>query len=164
MIEYEIRGLDELMRKTKELPASVSQAMRGFFTKSSIKVEEKAKKRFVGKGESWGGGRPHVRTGRLRSSITHKVDPSPTPLWAIIGTNVEYAPIVELGARPHEIKPVRRKALRFEVAGKEIFAKVVHHPGSPPHPFLGAGLEESKGDIDRYLEEAGSQIEKEWNK
>ena len=36
-----------------------------------------------------------VRTGRLRNSISHETDDEA----AYIGTNVEYAPYVELGAR-----------------------------------------------------------------
>lgn len=44
-----------------------------------------------------------VDTGRLRSSITHIVDEGTRHV--IIGTNVEYAPYVELGTRRHEPQP-----------------------------------------------------------
>ena len=42
-----------------------------------------------------------VDTGNLRRSITTSVDPSPIPLWGMVGTNVEYAEPVETGSRPH---------------------------------------------------------------
>lgn len=43
------------------------------------------------------GGGPHVQTGRLRSSITHALGEDALGLYCDIGTNVEYAPYVELG-------------------------------------------------------------------
>jgi HK97 gp10 family phage protein len=42
-----------------------------------------------------------VRTGNLRNSITHASDER----TAIVGTNVEYAPYVELGTRRQKAQP-----------------------------------------------------------
>lgn len=42
-------------------------------------------------------GGPQVQTGRLRSSITHELGEDGLGLYCDIGTNVEYAPYVELG-------------------------------------------------------------------
>lgn len=47
-----------------------------------------------------------VDTGRLRNSITHDRDSSA----AYIGTNVEYAPYVELGTSKQKEKPYLRPA------------------------------------------------------
>jgi len=44
-----------------------------------------------------------VDTGRLRNSITHKVDMGDKA--AIIGTNVEYAPYVEMGTSKAKAQP-----------------------------------------------------------
>lgn len=49
-----------------------------------------------------------VDTGRLRNSITHTVDGA--ALEAYIGTNVEYAPHVELGTRHQDAQPFLRPA------------------------------------------------------
>ena len=49
-----------------------------------------------------------VDTGRLRNSVTHTVDG--TMLEAYIGTNVEYAPHVELGTRHQDAQPFLRPA------------------------------------------------------
>lgn len=77
---------------------------------------------------------------------------------------VGYAQVVEFGSRPHVIRPRRKKALFFAVSGKTgpggnvrltgsvrskyrgsaskraaggaVFAMVVHHPGTKPHPYL----------------------------
>ncbi len=68
----------------------------------------------------------NVRTGRLRSSII----PSPPRAHNGVvegqyGSNVDYAPIHELGGeiKVPEIRPSRAKALRFEVDGHVVFAK-----------------------------------------
>ena len=47
-----------------------------------------------------------VDTGRLRNSISHAVDDTA----AYIGTNVEYAPYVELGARGRDGKHMLQRA------------------------------------------------------
>lgn len=40
------------------------------------------------------------------------------------------------GTRPHAIRPVRAKALRFTVGGQVVYAKVVMHPGTRPNNWL----------------------------
>lgn len=47
-----------------------------------------------------------VDTGRLRASISHAVDGD----TVVIGTNVEYAPAVELGTSRQKAKPYLRPA------------------------------------------------------
>lgn len=61
-----------------------------------------------------------VDTGRLRNSITHQVRPSEKSVY--IGTNVEYAPYVELGTsrmKPHPF--LRHAAADHEGTYKKIF-------------------------------------------
>jgi len=75
----------------------------------------------------------HTRTGFLKRSIGLKMlSWKSFKLYA----NAEYAPYLEFGTRPHIIKPVRRKALRFIINRKIVFAKKVHHPGTKPSPFF----------------------------
>lgn len=49
-----------------------------------------------------------VDTGRLRNSITHQVDEGEKAVY--IGTNVEYAPYVELGTHAQKAQPFLRPA------------------------------------------------------
>lgn len=44
------------------------------------------------------------------------------------------------GTRPHQIRPVRTKALRFTISGRVVYAKLVAHPGTKPNPFLQKAL------------------------
>jgi len=85
------------------------------------------------------------RTGRLVRSITHQVSESK----AVIGTNVEYGPVVELGSRPHLIEPVNAKALWWPEAPHPV--KIVHHPGTRPQPYLRPALEASIADIKKIF-------------
>lgn len=50
----------------------------------------------------------YVRTGRLRNSITHKYVGDEKAVY--VGTNVEYAPYVELGTRKMHERPFLRNA------------------------------------------------------
>ena len=74
--------------------------------------------------------RAPMRTGELARSIRYEVRGD----TAIVGPTVPYAPYVEFGTRPHEIRPRRAKALRF-VVGKwweprrVVYARRVMHPG-----------------------------------
>lgn len=84
-----------------------------------------------------------VDTGRLRASIEGRLNRT----WTLrpqftVGSNVEYAPMVHDGTRPHIIRPRNARALRFVVGGQVVYARVVHHPGTAARPFLDRALRE----------------------
>lgn len=63
-----------------------------------------------------------VDTGRLRNSITHQVRPSEKSVY--IGTNVEYAPYVELSTSRTKGQPFLRPAAKdHENTYRKIFEK-----------------------------------------
>ena len=66
-----------------------------------------------------------VDTGRLRNSITHIVDEGTRHV--VIGTNVEYAPYVELGTRRQKPQPFLKPAAEDHASTyKGIFLKHLH--------------------------------------
>lgn len=84
-----------------------------------------------------------VRTGRLRSSIRAE----PPRIFSLrgsvtVGSDLEYAAFVNDGTKAHIIRPKRAKVLRFQVGGRTVFARLVHHPGTKPRPFLDRALRE----------------------
>ncbi|MBS9777182.1 MAG: phage virion morphogenesis protein [Gammaproteobacteria bacterium] len=92
-------------------------------------------------------GVPLNDTGTLRKSINQSYDSSHAVVGVPNGKKAaNYAAIHQFGGktRPHVIKPVTAKALRFN--GR--FAKSVNHPGSkiPARPFLTL-TEQDKADI-----------------
>lgn len=98
------------------------------------------------------GGMTLVNTGRLRNSITARGYAD----RAVVGTNVIYAAIHQLGGRtsPRVIKPKNAKALFWPGAKHPV--KSVQHPGSkiPARPYLMVQDEdwtEIKNVINDYL-------------
>jgi len=78
-----------------------------------------------------------VKTGYLKNSIEVR----------LVGMDIEiympeYAMYVEFGTAPHIITPNSAQALHWKsdgkqgTKGKDVFAKIVHHPGSQPFPFI----------------------------
>jgi phage gpG-like protein len=65
---------------------------------------------------------------------------------ARVGSNLPQAPIMEMGAKPHIIKPNSKIALWWKDAKYPV--KLVNHPGVKPIPFLRPALESSKKDIE----------------
>jgi phage gpG-like protein len=58
-----------------------------------------------------------------------------------IGTNVEYAPHVEYGTKPHIITVKSAKVL---TNGKSFFGKTVQHPGTAAQPFMRTALDDNR--------------------
>lgn len=92
-----------------------------------------------------------------------------TSFFAIVHANAGYAAFVELGTRPHVIRPRRKKVLawpagnarlsgRARSGGAMVFARKVNHPGTKAQPFLVPGARKA-------LEGAGFKniVVREWN-
>lgn len=73
-----------------------------------------------------------VDTGDLRRSLGVRVEGD----RVLVGPTAPYAPYVEFGTAPHEIRPKTKQALKFRVNGKWVYARVVHHPGTKAQPFV----------------------------
>ena len=77
-----------------------------------------------------------VKTGTLRNSLQVRVENDrvtigPDPMMA------PYAGYVEFGTKPHEIRPKKPGGvLVFTINGTKVFTKLVHHPGTQPHPYV----------------------------
>ncbi|MEU1550199.1 hypothetical protein [Nocardia sp. NPDC005745] len=80
--------------------------------------------------------RVNVRSGELRDSMGHNVTTEPSRAQLVVFARARHAAWVHDGTRPHEIRPLNAKALRFEVGGRVVFARRVWHPGYAGNPFL----------------------------
>lgn len=148
----ELKGLGGLTKR-----ATKSNLLGGpltrFFTKSAIDVQRRAKQYVP------------VDTGRLRGSIGYEVDSAGVPLWAVVGTNVFYAPYVEFGTDPHFPPPAALDtwARRHGFTSGFQVARRIAMFGTQEHPYLIPGLEDSAGDINRHLTTAAGEIEAIWH-
>lgn len=71
-------------------------------------------------------------TGSDRLSAKVDLDPRRSPATP---DNYAVAAFNEFGTGPKVIRPRRAKALRFQVGGRTVFAKVVHQPARPGRPW-----------------------------
>ena len=79
-----------------------------------------------------------VRTGNLGRQIGEGPISmiGPKTAHGSVHDNADYALYVHEGTRAHVIRPKNAQALRFNVGGREVFAKRVDHPGTKARPFL----------------------------
>lgn len=73
--------------------------------------------------------------GQLRRKIRYERRTSVGSVKLMYGVNVRYAKWVVSGTKPHVIRPVAARALRFQGRGGITFARVVHHPGTRANDF-----------------------------
>lgn len=92
--------LEVIQDNTKEWDSNFKSAVRRGLEKIGLVAEGYAKKLCP------------VDTGRLRNSITHETDDNAV----YIGTNVEYAPYVELGTSRTREQPYLRPAAQDHVS------------------------------------------------
>jgi len=95
------------------------------------------------------------KTGHLGRSIVPGVL---TPTHAQVEARTPYAGFVELGTRPHEIRPRKAKVLAWggvrrlsgalaRGSAPTHFAMLVHHPGTRAQPYLVPGAVKAVGHI-----------------
>ena len=62
--------------------------------------------------------------------------------------------LLETGTNPHLIVPVDAKYLHFQIDGKDIFTKMVYHPGMVAQPHFSVGLNMNRLVYKQKLNEA----------
>ncbi|MEH6957220.1 HK97-gp10 family putative phage morphogenesis protein [Neobacillus drentensis] len=95
--------------------------------------------------------RAPVDTGDLRRRITHVTQHTDDESRAKIGTNLEYAPVIEEGSKPHKIKRNDGKPLKIKIDGKWVTVDEVNHPGTKAQPFLRPAIDENAGEIQERI-------------
>lgn len=77
-----------------------------------------------------------VRTGALRSSIGYRTAVAGATVTVTVQATAKHAAMVHEGTRPHVILPRKGRFLRFPGKSGIVYARIVHHPGTKPNPFL----------------------------
>lgn len=78
--------------------------------------------------------------GSMPDFIDWHIEQGPRGLEGVITCDHPATIYVLNGTRPHIIRPRRKKALRFEVDGRVVYAKIVHHPGTRANNFMAEAL------------------------
>jgi HK97 gp10 family phage protein len=141
MVQVHMEGGEELRRELQN-PQFVRGPVHDFLHRIGLAVEGRAK------------ANAPVDTGRLRGSIATTVDEG--RLEARVGSNVNYAPFVEFGTRPHfpplsAVQPwARRHGFPLGRAGAFLVARAISRRGTRAQPFLIPALHNSKRDVERF--------------
>lgn len=104
--------------------------------------------------------RRHRRTGRLEGQITAKSTGTGFGAEATVHAGGPVAHLIVGGTAPHEISPVRSRAIAMTRVGGELvgFAGAVHHPGTRADPFVARGVAAAERDVARIVNAAGDAI------
>lgn len=130
MIDIRLTGVDETLDRLMEIG---KRAQGGEIVAEATEYAYE---------ETMRGIEPHSKTGTMERNLTHRVSKS-TPEGRVYFDNagmmrngVNYAIFVHFGTRAHDIRPKKRRALRWESGSVFHFAKAVHHPGYKGDPFM----------------------------
>ena len=147
-IDVEVKGLIETQRKMTQMARDVHgtpivNAMRD----ATLIVQRSARQNAP------------VDTGRLRASITPEIRATPVEVVGVVGSNVVYAPFVEMGTRPHfpptaalETWAARHGLVAFLVA------RAISRRGIRAVRFLQRAFEDNRGRIVNRFERAIKEI------
>lgn len=154
MLSLEVRGQQELVERLRSLPAPVQTALRVKILALAIKLQTHVVT------DKLHGQVLNQRSGALARSIQQDVTESGSAIYGRVFSagDVKYAAIHEYGGRTpaHDIVPKKGEALAFTIGGKQVFAKVVHHPGSqmPERSFLRSSLADMADEITAGIKQA----------
>jgi HK97 gp10 family phage protein len=130
----------KLVDQKARIPQKVSEVVHALTLKLQAAIEARAP----------------VKTGKLRRSIFSDVTDSESQALGrvYVSPDTAYAKFVEYGTKPHDIYPTKASVLAFMMGGKQVFAKVVHHPGTKAQMYLHGPFEEMKPEIIARIEGA----------
>lgn len=135
----QIENLDKLLKKLEKLEnIDLDQVLN----KACVLVENEAKAKCP------------VDKGQLRNSITHEIEGTE----AVVGTNTEYAPYVEIGTGIFSSEGNgRQEKWSYQDAEGHWHTTV----GQKPQPFLNPALDEKRSEIvDLFKEELKKGVQK----
>lgn len=106
-----------------------------------------------------------VDTGRLRASITPAVSIAGETIQGVVGSNVTYAPYVELGTRPHwpPISALEVWAQRHHTSAF-LVARAISRRGTKAVEYLQRAFRDNRDKIEARFNKAVEQITKDANK
>jgi phage gpG-like protein len=154
VLKIRVIGDDVVAERFRRMPDGIRRALLAKVFTLTLLLEAHVKN------DKLSGQVLNTRSGRLKRSIQGSVEDNGDIITGSVFSSgdVPYAAIQEFGGTtsPHDIVPVKAKALSFMMHGKQVFAKIVHHPGSkiPERSYLRSALSDMKQQIVTELEQA----------
>ena len=150
MIRGYVFGDKETVAKLGRLDRAGRQAIRVSIQRLTLRLLAKVKS------DKLSGQVLNVRTGRLRRSINQRVTVKDNGVYGVVGTNVKYGRVHEMGGRVTVKAHLRMQRMAWGKRMKnarmvEVRAHVVDYP---ERTFLRSALREMEPDVRRALREA----------
>ncbi len=172
-ISLSIDALDKVRRGLKEAPEMVEKELRSAMAECTLLLERETTIAFPRSKEQ--PTHPDAKLTPKRSpgltaqSIYSDYFSTPTGILGVVASSSPIATFVELGTRPHTIRPKDAQALAFPlgvtpvasplgVNGAFKVARSVNHPGTKPNPVFAKTLEKNAGKIVQRFEDAADAI------
>lgn len=153
MASVSIELVDRATVRLNAIPEDVRQRLRAAIVRDGQELLSRVRGKLSG-------GVLNARSGKLLNSIKGEMHENGTAIYGrTYSSGVPYAAIHEYGGqtKPHDIYPRTAQALHFFGAGgSEVFARVVHHPGSkiPARSYLRSSLAEMREQMIHDFTEA----------
>lgn len=139
-ITIKLKNMEEIEAMFRKAPAKITDGVHKAIQNSIRMVHSKALREAPVNKQSGGGNLRQSIKSSMRGKAVGEV---------VVGA--EYALYVHEGTRPHEIRPVSKKALANRRTG-QFFGRLVRHPGTKANPFLQRAVDLAKGDIDKEFD------------
>lgn len=141
-IDVEIRGLKEVQARMEQVVRDLrGEPYLNGMRRATLIVQRDAKINAP------------VDTGRLRASITPEVRTRGKTVRGVVGSNVQYAPFVELGTRPHWPPPgaLATWARRHGIENEFLVRRAIGLRGTKAVKFLERAFTENADRIVRII-------------
>ncbi len=132
-------GFAALQRRLQQAPRQMQAELEGGLT-AALAVGVAAVRERAPRAKRTGKRRPGRPRKPLRDTIRGRITGRRPRLSGVIESTAPHALYVEEDTAPHEIRPRRKKALRFTGRDGEQFAAVVQHPGTTGQHMFARGL------------------------
>lgn len=144
MIEISILGAEEISRRLVEAPEKIQ---RRVIREMSQIVYDTAQR----------GADAHTKTGAMARSLQNRAIPNGREIRHDLQAS-PHALFVHWGTRPHEIRPRRRKVLRWPVGNEFAFARKVWHPGYQGDAWMVRAADEAVRQFDAIVRKAQQEV------
>lgn len=152
-IKGAVNGGRETAKKLRGEAKQVREAVRKTMGRLVLELLVKVKR------DKLSGQALNVRTGRLRRSITQRIEVHGTTIEGVVGTNVEYAKFHEYG---QSIKADLKKQREGFKAGLTASKPSLTADDLPPRSFLRSALREMKQHNNEEIERTVKEVVSNW--
>lgn len=143
--DVEIEGAEQTQRAIDSVRRGISGAVRDAITRAAIDLTRWVKERKLSDQIL------RVQTGRLRRSITYRIETDGDRTEGLVGTNVRYGRVHELGFRGR----VNVRAHARNVKGQKVAVRAhSRQMDIPKRPFLRPSLQERWPVYERWIAKA----------